>query len=103
MKRFALLLSLWLGFALPLLAGSAPPTASATSGSWRPQMQAFARVSAGQETVMSLPFAVRVLAVNVQPGAGVATDDELLRIDAPELRQRLADWQQQRQQLKLAR
>ncbi len=101
LKGFALLICVWL---FPLvLAAAPPPTVSATSGSWSAETRAYARVSAGQEAVMSLPFAAQVLAVKVQPGVRVAAGDELVRVDAPELRQRLADWQQGRHQLELAR
>ncbi|VAX12691.1 hypothetical protein MNBD_GAMMA24-543 [hydrothermal vent metagenome] len=87
---------------MPVLADS-PPTETAIAGTWQPQASAFARVSAHQQTVLSLPFFARIVALNVEPGTKVAAGDELLRFDAPRLRQRLAVWKQALLELRLAK
>ncbi len=78
---------------LPSLSDAKEPI-TAVAGTWQPTSTAFARVSARQQAVLGLPFAARIIALNVEPGARVAADDELARFDAPLLRQHLAAWQQ---------
>jgi len=80
-----------------------PPTAQAVAGTWQPHDVAFARVRARQETVLTLPFAARVTALDVEPGVRVSAGDELARIDAPMLRQHFAAWEQKGRELTLAR
>ncbi len=90
LKQLALVLCL-----LPSLTDAKEPvTAVAIGGNWQPTATAFARVSARQQAVLGLPFAARIIALNVEPGARVAAGDELARFDAPLLRQHLAAWQQ---------
>ena len=100
MNRYltAAMLSLWTLAAL----AKPPPTTPALAGNWQPHMTAFAQVSARQQAVLSLPFAARVTALAVEPGASVAAGDELARFDAPLLRQHLAAWQQARREVVLA-
>ena len=87
---------------MPVLADS-PPTEVAIAGAWQPRVAAFARVSAHQQVLLSLPFLARIVALNVEPGTRVAAGDELLRFDAPRLRQQLAAWKQTLLELRLAR
>ncbi len=78
-------------------------TETAIAGTWRPLTSAFAHVSAHQQAVLSLPFFVRIVALNVEPGTRVAAGDELLRFDAPLLHQHLASWKQALLELRLAK
>ena len=88
---------------LPSLVGAtAPATAVAEAGNWQPVTTAFARVSARQQAILGLPFAARIVGLNVEPGARVAAGDELARFDAPRLRQHLAAWQQALLEVRLA-
>ena len=78
-------------------------TATATAGEWRPRQTAYALVSARQQTIQSLPFAVRILSLPVEPGTRVKAGQTLVTFDAPQLRRHLAEWQLARQELALAR
>ncbi len=90
--------------AMPALADSASAvTETAVAGTWQPLALAFARVSAHQQALLSLPFFARIVALNVEPGTRVAAGDELARFDAPLLRQQLAAWKQALLELRLAR
>lgn len=88
---------------LPALVGAAEPTtAVAEAGTWQPATTAFARVSARRQAMLGLPFAARIVELSVEPGARVAAGDELVRFDAPVLRQHLAAWQQALVEVRLA-
>ncbi len=96
---FLLLLMLW---TMPVMANSGV-TETAVAGSWQPVASAFARVSARQQAVLSLPFFARIVALDVEPGTRVAAGDELLRFDAPLFRQHLAVWKQRLLEVRLAK
>ena len=81
---------------------AAPTTAVAVAGSWQPSAIAPGRVSARQQVVLRLPFAARITALTVEPGARVAAGTELARFDAPLLRQYLASWKQALLEVRLA-
>ncbi len=99
LKQMALVLCL-----LPSLAhAKEPATAVAEAGNWQPTTTAFARVSARQQAMLGLPFAARIVELNVEPGARVMAGDELARFDAPVLRQHLAAWQQALLEVRLAK
>lgn len=87
---------------LPLALAASPPTAPAVAGSWRAVDTAFARVSARQQAVLSLPFAARITHLTVEPGGRVSAGEVLAHFDAPMLRQHLAAWVQARAELALA-
>lgn len=76
-------------------------TQQAVAGTWQPRETAFARISARQQTRLSVPFEVRITALKVEPGAEVNTGDELARFEAPVLRLHLAAWHLARQELAL--
>ncbi len=98
LKQLALVLCL-----LPSLTAAAQPvTAPAVAGNWQATATAFARVRARQQAMLGLPFAARIIALDVEPGAKVVAGDELLRFDAPVLRQHLAAWQQALLEVRLA-
>lgn len=98
LKRMVLILCL-----LPsLVTATEPATVVAEAGNWQAVTKAFARVSARQQAMLGLPFAARIVALNVEPGARVAVGDELARFDAPLLRQHLAAWQQALLEVRLA-
>lgn len=97
--RFSLLLLFLLS--VPAVAVE-PHTAAAKFGQWRASDSALAQVRARQQAGLSLPFAGRITAVEVEPGARVEADAPLLRFDAPRLRQHLAAWQQTLREVKLA-
>lgn len=101
-RSYYLFLLLMILGVMPVLADS-PPTEVAVAGRWQPRATAFARVSAHQQALLSLPFLARITALNVEPGTRVAAGDELLRFDAPRLRQQLAAWKQTLLELRLAR
>lgn len=96
---YVALLSLW------ALAASAevPPTTPAVAGTWQPRESAFARVSTRQQRTLSLPFAARIMALEVEPGARVAAGNELARFNSPLLKGHLLAWQQARREFALAR
>ncbi len=73
-------------------------TQEAIASSWQPIETAFARISARQQTHLSVPFDVRITALNVEPGTKVKTGDELARFDAPMVRLHLAAWLLARQE-----
>jgi len=98
----AMTLALPLLWALNALADG-PSTALAQAGEWRPHLRAFARISARQQTRLSLPFGARIRGLPVQPGGKVAAGDLLATFDAPRLRRHLAAWQQARREVRLAR
>jgi len=80
---------------LPTSAVAAMPvTATAVAGRWQESATAFARASAYRQAHLSLPFAARIIALKVEPGARVGAGEELARFDAPLLRQHLAVWEQ---------
>ncbi len=97
-----LFLSLMMLCAIPAMADSVV-TETAIAGSWQPVVSAFARVSAHQRAVLSLPFFARIVALDVEPGTRVAAGNELLRFDAPLFRQHLAVWKQRLLELRLAK
>ncbi len=86
----------------PVLLASPPPTAPAVAGTWQPRTSAFARISARQQAVLRLPFAVQITALHAEPGMAVQAGDELARFDAPRLRKHLAAWWQARREQALA-
>jgi len=75
---------------------------TATAGRWQATATAFARVSARRQAHLSLPFAARITALKVGPGARVTAGEELARFDAPLLRQHLSVWKQALQAVDLA-
>jgi len=80
---------------LPTIAvAAAPAMTTATAGRWQATATAFARVSARRQAHLSLPFAARIIALKLGPGARVSAGEELARFDAPLLRQHLAVWEQ---------
>lgn len=80
-----------------------PKTTAAVAGLWRPQDLAFAHVIAQSQTILSLPFAARIVSLTVQPGTRVAAGETLARFDAPVLKRHLASWSQARRELTIAR
>lgn len=80
-----------------------PPTTAGIAGLWRPRDLAFALVIAQRQTILSLPFAARIISLNVEPGTRVAAGETLARFDAPVLKRHLAAWNQARRELIIAR
>ncbi len=78
-------------------------TQQAIAGTWQAPETAFAQISARQQTRLSVPFEVRISALNVEPGTEVKAGDELARFEAPALRLQLAAWYLARQELALTR
>jgi len=90
-------------YLLPAVANAGDPvTVAALAGRWQATATAFARVSARRQVHLSLPFAARIIALKLGPGAQVIAGEELARFDAPLLRQHLAAWEQALQAVDLA-
>jgi len=79
-----------------------PTMAVAVAGQWRASATAFARVKAYRQVTLRLPFAARITALHVEPGAHVVAGTELAHFDAPLLRQNLANWKQALLEVQLA-
>jgi len=85
-------------FSVSSVFAAAPPTQRTITGTWQPVETAFARVHASRQTRISLPFAVRITALSIEPGTTVKQGDELVRFDAPAIHQHLSSWYLARQE-----
>ncbi len=78
------------------------PVVSAESGQWQQEAVAFGLVTARAKSMLTLPFAVKITEVRVEPGLPVATGTVLLRFQAPDLLKIISDYAGRMQLLAVA-
>ncbi len=68
------------------------PVIPAESGQWQQEDVAFGLVTARAKSTLTVPFALKITEVRVEPGLPVATGTVLLRFHAPDLLKKISDY-----------
>ena len=72
------------------------PVANAEQGRWQQEFMAFGQVTARAESMIMLPFSLKITEVRVEPNQLVTAGTRLLHFHSPELQKDLSDYSNRR-------